>query len=101
MPELHVPAVDFSSMGEQRLNVLANSFNSEEIAHYFEQRGELSKPWNLQILRLQKLKEMRQDLSTMSTWSGFVTRTAISCVLVAFGRAVKPRSLEGTISPLR
>ena len=63
MPELHVPAVDFSSMGEQRLNVLANSFNSEEIAHYFEQRGELSKPWNLQILRLQKLKEMRQDLS--------------------------------------
>ena len=37
----------------------SEQFSSAEIARYLEQRGELSKPWNLQMLRLQKLKEAK------------------------------------------
>lgn len=33
-----------------------------ELAHYLEQRGELSKPWMLQLLRLTKLKESKDTL---------------------------------------
>ena len=36
--------------------------NSSEIARYLEQRGELLKPWNLQMLRLQKLKEAKDSM---------------------------------------
>ena len=32
---------------------------SRELARYFEARGELTKPWNLQLLRLAKLRESR------------------------------------------
>ena len=31
--------------------------SSDDLARYLEQRGELTKPWNLQMLRLKKLKE--------------------------------------------
>ena len=31
--------------------------SASELARYLEQRGELSKPWMLQLLRLTKLKE--------------------------------------------
>ncbi|MEO1002861.1 MAG: hypothetical protein AAFX65_07105 [Cyanobacteria bacterium J06638_7] len=33
--------------------------SSEQLALYLEQRGELSKPWMLQLLRLTKLKEAK------------------------------------------
>jgi hypothetical protein len=33
-----------------------------ELARYLEQRGELSKPWMLQLLRLTKLKEEREQM---------------------------------------
>ena len=36
--------------------------SSEDLARYLEQRGELSKPWNLQMLRLQKLKEAKDAM---------------------------------------
>jgi hypothetical protein len=36
--------------------------SSEELARYLESRGELSKPWMLQLLRLTKLKESKNDL---------------------------------------
>ncbi len=36
--------------------------SSEDLARYFEQRGELTKPWNLQMLRLQKLKEAKDSM---------------------------------------
>ncbi|MEB3158269.1 MAG: hypothetical protein VKK03_02280 [Synechococcus sp.] len=36
---------------------------SAELARYLERRGELSKPWMLQMLRLAKLKERRDDMS--------------------------------------
>ena len=36
--------------------------SAAELARYLEQRGELSKPWMLQLLRLTKLKEARQDM---------------------------------------
>jgi hypothetical protein len=36
--------------------------NAADLARYLEQRGELSKPWMLQLLRLAKLKESKQDL---------------------------------------
>ena len=37
--------------------------NSEELARYLEQRGELSKPWMLQLLRLTKLKEAKDTMN--------------------------------------
>ena len=36
--------------------------SSEELARYLEQRGELSKPWMLQLLRLTKLKEAKESM---------------------------------------
>jgi hypothetical protein len=36
--------------------------SSEDLARYLEQRGEISKPWNLQMLRLQKLKEAKESM---------------------------------------
>ena len=36
--------------------------SSEDLARYLEQRGELTKPWNLQMLRLQKLKEAKDSM---------------------------------------
>jgi len=37
--------------------------SSEDLARYLEQRGELSKPWNLQMLRLEKLKEAKDSMA--------------------------------------
>ena len=42
---------------------MAEPFSSEQIARYLEQRGDLTKPWNLQMLRLQKLKEASHTMS--------------------------------------
>ena len=36
--------------------------SSEDLARYLEQRGELSRPWNLQMLRLKKLKEAKESM---------------------------------------
>ena len=36
--------------------------SSDDLARYLEQRGELTKPWNLQILRLKKLKEAKDSM---------------------------------------
>ena len=36
--------------------------SSEDLARYLEQRGDLTKPWNLQMLRLQKLKETKGEM---------------------------------------
>ncbi len=36
--------------------------SAAELARYLEQRGELAKPWHLQLLRLTKLKESRDQL---------------------------------------
>jgi len=35
---------------------------SRDLARYFEARGELAKPWSLQLLRLAKLQEERHTL---------------------------------------
>ena len=36
--------------------------SSDDLARYLEQRGELTKPWNLQTLRLKKLKEAKDSM---------------------------------------
>jgi hypothetical protein len=36
--------------------------SAADLARYLEQRGELSKPWMLQLLRLTKLKESKEHL---------------------------------------
>ena len=36
--------------------------SSESLARYLEERGELGKPWNLQMLRLKKLKEQKETM---------------------------------------
>ena len=38
--------------------------SAAELARYLESRGDLSKPWMLQMLRLAKLKEARGSMST-------------------------------------
>ena len=37
--------------------------SSNELARYLEQRGELGKPWMLQLLRLTKLKEAKHSMA--------------------------------------
>jgi hypothetical protein len=37
--------------------------SAADLARYLEQRGDLTKPWNLQMLRLHKLKEEKDSLS--------------------------------------
>ena len=37
--------------------------SSADLARYLESRGELSKPWMLQMLRLTKLKESRDQMT--------------------------------------
>ena len=41
----------------------ADQPSSAELARYLEERGELVKPWMLQMLRLSKLKEARDQMS--------------------------------------
>ena len=36
--------------------------SAAELARYLEQRGELSKPWMLQLLRISKLKEAKDTM---------------------------------------
>ena len=36
--------------------------SSDDLARYLEQRGELTKPWNLQMPRLKKLKEAKDSM---------------------------------------
>ena len=36
--------------------------SSDDLARYLEQRGELTKPWNLQMLRLKKLNEAKDSM---------------------------------------
>jgi hypothetical protein len=36
--------------------------SAEQLAHYLEQRGDLSKPWMLQMLRLTRLKEAKASM---------------------------------------
>ena len=36
--------------------------SSDDLARYLEQRGELTKPWNLHMLRLKKLKEVKDSM---------------------------------------
>ena len=40
----------------------SNQPSAAELARYLEQRGEPCKPWMLQLLRLTKLKESKNDL---------------------------------------
>jgi len=40
----------------------ADDLNAAQLARYLEQRGELSKPWMLQLLRLTKLKEEQASM---------------------------------------
>ena len=43
-------------------NPADGNLSSVDLARYLEQRGELSKPWMLQLLRLTKLKEERASM---------------------------------------
>ena len=36
--------------------------SSDDLARYLEQSGELTKPWNLQMLRLKKLMEAKDSM---------------------------------------
>ena len=40
-----------------------SSPSAADLARYLEQRGDLSKPWYLQMLRLQKLKETKGEMA--------------------------------------
>ena len=66
--------------------------SSSEIARYLEQRGELSKPWNLQMLRLQKLREAKSSMDS----DEYVARIQDALAdLMRLGEFWKGREREG------
>jgi len=73
--------------------------SSEDLARYLEQRGELSKPWNLQMLRLQVLKEAKGSMDPQD----YVTKVQEAHAdLMRLGEFWKGREAEvfgGTYQP--
>ena len=73
--------------------------SSEDLARYLEQRGELSKPWNLQMLRLKKLKEAKESMDPQLYLAKVQEAHAD---LIRLGQFWKGRELEvfgGTYQP--
>ena len=64
---------------------------ARELARYFEARGELSKPWNLHLLRLAKLRESRDSLDPQDYLSRVQEAHAD---LMALGQFWKGREAE-------
>ena len=66
--------------------------SAAELARYLEQRGELSKPWMLQMLRLTKLKEAKDSMDPCE----YVARLAEAHAdLMRLGEFWKGREQEG------
>ena len=77
----------------------SDPFSSAEIARYLEQRGELSKPWNLQMLRLQKLKEAKGSMDNDAYIASIQDALADLMRLGAFWKGREQEVFGGTYTP--
>ena len=73
--------------------------SAKELALYLEQRGELSKPWMLQLLRLTKLKESRQDMHPDEYMSRLEDAHADLMRLGEFWKGREPEVFSGCYQP--
>jgi hypothetical protein len=73
--------------------------SSEELARYLEQRGDIHKPWNLQILRLQKLKEAKNTMDPMEYIAKIQEAHADLMRLGKFWKGREAEVFEGTYRP--
>ena len=73
--------------------------SSEDLARYLEQRGELSKPWNLQMLRLKKLKEAKESMDPQLYLAKVQEAHADLMRLVQFWKGRELEVFGGTYQP--
>ena len=77
----------------------SDRFSSAEFARYLEQRGELSKPWNLQMLRLQKLKEAKGSMDSDEYIASIQDALADVMRLGEFWKGREEEVFGGTYTP--
>ncbi len=73
--------------------------SAAQLAHYLEQRGDLSKPWLLQMLRLAKLKETKQELAPEEYLERLQEAHADLMRLGAFWKGREQEVFSGAYSP--
>ncbi len=73
--------------------------SSAELARYLEQRGELSKPWALQLLRLSKLKEARDRMDPVDYLRSLEEAHADLMRLGEFWKGREPEVFAGRYNP--
>ena len=73
--------------------------SAAELARYLESRGDLSKPWMLQILRLAKLKEARGSMSKEDYVGGLKEAHADLMRMGEFWKGREAEVFGGVYSP--
>ena len=73
--------------------------SSEELARYLEQRGELGKPWMLQLLRLTKLKEAKDSMDPDAYLASLQEAHADLMRLGAFWKGREQEVFSGRYQP--
>ncbi len=73
--------------------------SAADLARYIEQRGELGKPWMLQMLRLAKLKEAREEMSPEAYMRSIQEAHADLMRLGEFWKGREAEVFEGRYSP--
>ena len=77
----------------------ADQPSSAELARYLEERGELGKPWMLQMLRLSKLKEARDQMSPETYLKSIQEAHADLMRLGEFGKGREAEVFNGEYRP--
>jgi hypothetical protein len=73
--------------------------NSADLARYLEQRGELGKPWMLQLLRLTKLKEAKHSMDPDAYLASLQEAHADLMRLGEFWKGREQEVFSGTYQP--
>ncbi|MEB3234502.1 MAG: hypothetical protein VKM98_03655 [Cyanobacteriota bacterium] len=73
--------------------------SSQELARYLEQRGELGKPWMLQMLRLTKLKEAKDSMDPSEYMAKLAEAHADLMRLGEFWKGREQEVFSGRYSP--
>lgn len=73
--------------------------NSADLARYLEQRGELGKPWMLQLLRLTKLKEAKHSMDPDAYLASLREAHADLMRLGEFWKGREQEVFSGTYQP--
>lgn len=73
--------------------------SAADLARYLEQRGDLSKPWYLQMLRLQKLKETKGEMDPQDYIERIQEAHGDLMRLGQFWKGREAELFEGTESP--